>query len=50
MQLSHGAIVADVAFDDPSLIVDAGLMSVVVLVEQGVCPVWSPSRSRSLPP
>ena len=34
MQSSHAATVVDVAFDDPNLIVDAGLVPVVALAEQ----------------
>ena len=34
MQLSHAATVVDVAFDDPNLIADAGLVPVVALAEQ----------------
>ncbi len=34
MQLSHAATVVDVAFDDPNLIADAGLVPVIVLAEQ----------------
>jgi len=34
MQLSHAATVVDVAFDDPNLIADAGLVPVIALAEQ----------------
>jgi hypothetical protein len=34
MQLSHAATAVDVAFDDPNLIADAGLVPVLALVEQ----------------
>ena len=34
MQLSHAAAAVDVAFDDPNLIADAGLVPVIALAEQ----------------
>ena len=34
MQSSHAASAVDVAFDDPNLIADAGLVPVVALAEQ----------------
>jgi hypothetical protein len=34
MQLSHAGTVVDVAFDDPNLIADAGLVPVIALAEQ----------------
>jgi len=34
MQSSHAATVVDVAFDDPNLIADAGLVPVIALAEQ----------------
>src|SRR5215203_76336 len=34
MQSSHAAAAVDVAFDDPNLIADAGLVPVVALAEQ----------------
>lgn len=34
MQSSHAATVLDVAFDDPNLIADAGLVPAVALAEQ----------------
>jgi len=34
MQSSHAAAVVDVAFDDPNLIADAGLVPVIALAEQ----------------
>jgi hypothetical protein len=34
MQVSHEAVAVDVAFDDPNLIADAGLVPVVALAEQ----------------
>jgi len=34
MQSSHAATAVDVAFDDPNLIADAGLVPVVALAEQ----------------
>jgi hypothetical protein len=34
MQVSHAAAAVDVAFDDPNLIADAGLVPVVALAEQ----------------
>ena len=34
MKVSHAAAAVDVAFDDPNLIADAGLVPVVALAEQ----------------
>ena len=34
MKVSHAAAAVDVAFDDPNLIADAGLVSVIALAEQ----------------
>ena len=34
MRVSHAAAAVDIAFDDPNLIADAGLVSVVALAEQ----------------
>lgn len=34
MQSSHAASAVDIAFDDPNLIADGGLVSVVALAEQ----------------
>src|SRR5581483_450484 len=39
MQLSHAATVVDVAFDDPNLIADAGLVPMIALAEQVGLPV-----------
>jgi hypothetical protein len=34
MKVSHAAVAVDVAFDDPNLIADAGLVPVIALAEQ----------------
>lgn len=37
MQASHTATAVNVAFDDPNLIADAGLMPTIALAEQIAC-------------
>ena len=47
MRSSHAAAAVDVAFDEPNLIADAGLVPVVALAGRSVCLSWSPGMCRS---